>query len=532
MSAKDLNGYIRGARFIPAKILVGPLVHIAQHPALTPPSRSLAVETLEYMFRPGQTSAENTALAAIQKSLHPLLKMLDLKEAADELKVRMGDLIGRWSDAALGHIAMDLTAHATPVGRRVAVRLVKALAARGAGAATDIVTNKLYLMLEDADRGVRVEALLALLSMGDDYASQIVTDYIRAGDGEMVADILAGVARPLTHEIFTLVLEMLRLDNLSVQKGLRALLPEMTQGVFAEELRQGLLSSISQGTGAAKTEAPAPGEVGGAALESTLGEGKLLFKFRREMTQNLTVFFVDIADSTAKSTILNQPDYLKLIKNFEDMVTAAIDESQGRLVKKMGDGILAYFKSHPAAVVAAFNIHKRVEEYSAMRMGQEKFKVRIGLNTGSVIRKGKDIFGEVVNVASRMQSKANPGDTIVTEATYQEIKEYVHCTPLGKIDVKGFKDPMMAYSLLELTADPAKIMDAAPEPSLQRLKESIFVPTFQVPAAEAENQIPVLLKGIFTEISSAIEELASDYHDEYEFKKYLQEKWNELMDSF
>ena len=117
----------------------------------------------------------------------------------------------------------------------------------------------------------------------------------------MVADILAGIAKPLTHEIFTLVLEMIRIDNLSVQKALRALLPELTQGIFAEELRQGLLSAVSQGTGAAaKTEAPAPGEVGGAALESTLGEGKLVFKFKREMTQNLTVFFVDIAGSTEK----------------------------------------------------------------------------------------------------------------------------------------------------------------------------------------------------------------------------------------
>ena len=528
-NVRSLNGYIRGARFIPAKILVGPLVHIAQHPALTPPSRSLVIETLEYLFRPGQSSAENTALAAIQKSLHPLLKMLDLKDAADELKVRMGDLIGRWSDATLGHIAMDLTAHATPIGRRVAVRLVKALAARGAGAANDIVTNKLYLMLEDTDRGVRVEALLALLSMGDDYASQIVTDFIRSGDAGMVADILAGIARPLTHEIFTLVLEMIRFDSLSVQKELRALLPELAQGKFAEELRQGLLSAISQGTGAARTEAPAPGEVGGEALESTLGENKLRFKFMREMTQNLTVFFVDIANSTLKSTELKEPAYLKLIKSFEDLVTAAIDESHGRLVKKMGDGILAYFKSHPAAVVAAFDIHKRVEEYSAVRVGQEKFKVRIGLNTGSVIRKGKDIFGEVVNVASRMQSRAEPGDTIVTEATYQQIKDYVHCTPLGKIDVKGISEPMMAYSLVKLTADRAKIMDAAPDPSLQRLKESIFVPDFRVPAGEAENQLPVLLKGIFSEISSAVEELASDYQDEIEFKKYLQEKWNELM---
>ena len=89
--------------------------------------------------------------------------------------------MARWADSTLGHIALDLTAHATPVGRRVAVRIVKALAARGDGRARRHRDQPLYLLLEDADRGVRVEALLALLSMKDDYAAQIVSDYIQAG---------------------------------------------------------------------------------------------------------------------------------------------------------------------------------------------------------------------------------------------------------------------------------------------------------------------------------------------------------------
>ncbi len=94
-----------------------------------------------------------------------------------------------------------------------------------------------------------------------------------------------------------------------------------------------------------------------------------------------------------------------------------------------------------------------------MRVGQEKIQTRIGLNTGSVIRKGKDIFGEVVNVASRMQSKAPPGEILLTEATYQEIKDYVRCTELGKIEVKGIKDFITAYSPQEVIADPTKIIE-------------------------------------------------------------------------
>jgi class 3 adenylate cyclase len=520
---RSLNGYIRGARFIPAKIMLGPLIHIAQLPSLTPQSRALVVETLESMN-----------LVGMQRVLLPLLKSLDLRDVADSLKLRMGDMLAKYADAALSHLALDLTSHASPTARIVAVRILKALAAHGAGAPADVVTNRLYLLLEDSDRTVRVEALLALLSMADDYAAQIVSDHVRSGDAEMVSDLLAGLTKPLARDTFSLAMDMIRMDNLPVQKALRALLPELSEGSYAEELRQGLLAILTvvprEGS---RNELPAAAEDGApAGAERTPGQAKLEFKFRRESTQNLTVFFIDIASYTEKSTTMKPTDLMKLIKAFEDIVAATIDDCQGRIVKKMGDGILAYFKSPVGATVAALTVQEKITEYSAMRVEQEKFQTRIGLNTGSVIRKGKDIFGEVVNVASRMQSKAPPGDILLTEATYQEIKDYVRCTQLGNIEVKGIKDFITAYSPQEVIADTTKLMGAADEPGLQKLKESIFIPSFQIPSGKGDaGRLPVLIKEIFSEISRAIEELASDYHDEYEFKKYLQEKWNALMEN-
>ncbi len=518
---RSLNGYIRGARFIPPKIMLGPLVHIAQLPTLAPQSRALVVETLEGMN-----------LAGMQRQLLPLLKSLDLRDAADALKLRIGDMLAKYADATFSHFALDLTSHASPTARTVAVRIIKSLAARGSGAPADVVTNRLYLLLEDTERSVRVEALLALLSMADDYAAQIVSDHVQSGDAEMVSDLLAGLSKPLARDTFGLALDMVRMDNLPVQKALRALLPELSQGSYAEELRQGLLAILTvvprEGS---RNEPQAAAEESQASTESTLGQAKLEFKFRRESTQTLTVFFIDIAGYTEKSTTMKPTDLMKLIKAFEDIVTDTIDDCQGRIVKKMGDGILAYFKSPVGATVAAITVQKKIKDYSAMRIDQEKFQTRIGLNTGSVIRKGKDIFGEVVNVASRMQSKAPPGDILLTDATYQEIKEYVRCTQLGDIEVKGIKDFITAYSPQEVIADTTKLMDGGKdEPGLQRLKESIFVPSFQIPSGKADaGPLPALIKEIFSEISRAIEELASDYHDEYEFKKYLQEKWNALM---
>jgi class 3 adenylate cyclase/HEAT repeat protein len=519
---RSLNGYIRGARFIPPRILVTALIHIVQHHSLAAASRILVIETLEAMN-----------LQGMQRSLQPLLKVLDLKEFPPELMVRIGDIVARYADPTFAHVALDLAAHPSPVGRRVAVRIVKALAARGAGAPADIVTNRLYLLLEDADRGVRVDALLALLSMGDDYASQIVADYINAGDGQIVSEIITGLERPLRRETFALVVDAIRMSSLPVQEALRALLPELSQGGFAEELKQGLMRALSQlpAEGQKAETAPAREEDLSAPSESTLGQAKLEFKFRRESMLNATVFFIDIAGYTEKSQALKSTELMTLIKAFEDIVVSVIDEYQGRIVKKMGDGILAYFKSPVGATAAALSVQRKIGEYSAMRVEQEKFQTRIGLNTGSIIRKGKDIFGEVVNVAARMQSAATPGDILLTDATYQEVREHVRCTELGKIQAKGIKDAITAYSPQELTADPAKILTAAPDAGLRQLKESIFVPSFQVPPGAAGQKLAGLLREVFSEVSRAIEELAADYHDEYEFKKYLQEKWNSLMEN-
>jgi class 3 adenylate cyclase len=273
--------------------------------------------------------------------------------------------------------------------------------------------------------------------------------------------------------------------------------------------------------------------------ESLLGQAKLEFKFRRENTQVLTVFFADIAGSTERSTTAQMSSFLQLIKAFEDIVSSSLAANRGTIVKKYGDGILAVFKHPLNAVIAALAVQSRIAEYNAMRVEQEKFHVRIGLNTGPVIRKDNDIFGEVVNVASRMQSAATPGDVLLPQSTFEEVKDYVRCTELGRIQVKGIKEAMTAYSPQEVTVDlsrfqadgaPAKAGPEATGASLEKLKESFFVPTFGIPEeAAAKRSLAGFLREVFTEISRAVEDLASDYHEEYVFKEYLQRKWNDLL---
>ncbi len=527
---RSLNGYIRGSRFIPAKIMIGPLVHLLLLPTLAPSSRALIADSLLSMD-----------LSGVKRILPALLKALDMPEIDSELKLQIGEVLSRFSDSSIGHQLVDITGHADPIARRVAVRVLKALARKGQGIASDVLTNRLYLLLDDKEQSVRVEALLALLDLNDDYAVQIVGDYVQSGDAEIVAQVLANIGKSLSRETFALIMDALAMDSLPVQEALRGLLPELCQGSFAEELRQMLLESLTviPGSAGAPSRAPAVVHAPQPAADSLLGHAKLEFKFKRENTQSLTVFFIDIVGYTEKSTTIDMSSLLKLIKVFEEIVSSAVSDSRGSIVKKWGDGILAVFKHPLNGALAALSIQQRISQYNSMRVEQEKFQARIGLSTGLVIKKDGDIFGEVVNVASRMQSAASPGGILLTESTFEGIREYVRCIELGKIQVKGIKEAITAYSPEEVIVDMKKIQGstagaasngASADTSMEKLRESIFTPDFTLPSSAAGNpEVAGFIREVFSDISRAVEDIAGDYHEEYVFKRYLQDKWNELL---
>lgn len=230
---------------------------------------------------------------------------------------------------------------------------------------------------------------------------------------------------------------------------------------------------------------------------------------------------------------------MKLIHSFEGIVQPVLKEYRGQVIKTLGDGILAIFKHPLNAVVAALEIQKRVTQHNAFKVDEEKLQLRIGLNTGQVIRKASDIFGDVVNVASRMQAAAEPGDILLTYETYKEIQNYVRCTPLGRIKVKGKEEAIAAYSAQEVKVDLNQILGSngatvnnlrdQAQDAVINLKESMYRPNFSLPAEINKGRLLLeQLNKFFNNITNAIEEISEDYHDEYTFKKYLQKEWDLL----
>ena len=180
--------------------------------------------------------------------------------------------------------------------------------------------------------------------------------------------------------------------------------------------------------------------------------------------KQVTVLFADVKGFTSISEKLDPEEVHDLISECLVFLTEEIHRYEGTIAQFLGDGLLALFGAPIAhedapqrALYAALGMRERLREY-ALKLKQRgiEFNMRIGLNTGLVVvgRIGDDLtmeytaMGDTVNLASRIESTADPGTIQVSENTYRLTEGYFEFKPLGEIEVKGKKEPVKAYRLL------------------------------------------------------------------------------------
>jgi hypothetical protein len=245
---------------------------------------------------------------------------------------------------------------------------------------------------------------------------------------------------------------------------------------------------------------------------------------------------------TKRSSESDMTNIMRLIRNFEDRVIPSLERFNGHVVKKLGDGILAVFKHPVSAVIGALEIRQKIDEYNRYSMDDDKFQVRMGLDTGSVIWKDGDVFGDIVNTASRMETSASPGDILITENVYEQIKEFISCESRGEQQVKGKEAVLQVYTPLDVSKEVRafleikrsnlqSIADASSGSALSKLREVFYVPRFDIPPGLSQGvkepmRLVNLLHTLFADMAEAATEITHDFHEEYLFKQYLQDKWD------
>jgi class 3 adenylate cyclase len=176
----------------------------------------------------------------------------------------------------------------------------------------------------------------------------------------------------------------------------------------------------------------------------------------------VTVLFADMSSSVRTTADLHPEDAAALISRLLRAMVDVLLKYEGRVDRFLGDAVLAVFGTPQAhesdpeqAILAAMEIR-----ISARQLGLE---VTAGINTGQVYVGGVGseqhqevtVIGPVVNLASRLQGQAEPGQILVGEATYRLTRRAFAFTPLS-LEVKGIAQPVAAYAVERALPRPQK----------------------------------------------------------------------------
>src|SRR3954454_13943528 len=143
------------------------------------------------------------------------------------------------------------------------------------------------------------------------------------------------------------------------------------------------------------------------------------------------------------------------VKRIErDLIEPSIAEHHGKLVKTTGDGFIAIFDSPVEAVRCSIVIQQNLVGRNASIPKHHCIEYRIGVNLGDVIIETDDVYGDGVNIASRLEGIADPGQVYISGGIYEQIKHKLVCgyESLGDRKVKNITDPVRVYRVLP---DPA-----------------------------------------------------------------------------
>lgn len=188
--------------------------------------------------------------------------------------------------------------------------------------------------------------------------------------------------------------------------------------------------------------------------------------FKDKFVRTVTVMFTDLKGSTSITEEQGDLATRELLKTHNDMLFPLIEKHGGHLVKTMGDGTMSYFEDAQNAALTALDFQKEIFEYNRKEKPKVPIQVRIGINTGEGIVEKDDVYGDVVNVASRFESIADAGEVYLSKSCYDALSDphAFYCRMIRKAHLKGKKEDVDVYKAFwmdsEIQEDQAQVQSA------------------------------------------------------------------------
>jgi adenylate cyclase len=205
-------------------------------------------------------------------------------------------------------------------------------------------------------------------------------------------------------------------------------------------------------------------------LKMYVDENVLNFMSHKEFETSLlkneildaTVMFIDVCGFTGISEKIPANTVVNLLNGIFDKMVTEIIAQNGHVDKFLGDAIMAVFRGDfhlDRAMDAALGIRKQIETTEEIVVDAIKFKpeISIGINPGEMLsgnigsaslrRLDYTVIGDAVNTAQRLQSMAKAGQILITESTYEQVKESFVCSYVGEFTLKNKTNPVVTYEV-------------------------------------------------------------------------------------
>lgn len=167
--------------------------------------------------------------------------------------------------------------------------------------------------------------------------------------------------------------------------------------------------------------------------------------------QNTAIMMTDIV-GFSKAMGADEAGMYKKLQIHNEMVRNQIVKNRGTVIKTIGDAFMVKFRSATNTVQCAMDIQKAIGAYNKTKTAEDQFHVRIGCHMGEVMVTGNDVFGDGVNIAARIEPKADADGIMVSEVIQKESKNKVpaHFVSVGRLPMKNIAQPPELFKVFPL----------------------------------------------------------------------------------
>jgi serine/threonine protein kinase/AAA+ ATPase superfamily predicted ATPase len=141
-----------------------------------------------------------------------------------------------------------------------------------------------------------------------------------------------------------------------------------------------------------------------------------------QFTKQIAIMFSDIVGSTSYFERRGDLEGRAMLQRYNQLMFPIIKNHGGDIIKTLGDGILASFSEPDVACKAAIDMQRALRKDNSTKASENQIRIRIGLHFGKAVIDQGDVYGDVVNATSRVESRAQPGEILISNNLYEKVR--------------------------------------------------------------------------------------------------------------